>query len=133
MRKPRITAIAGLIAVALLVAVAAILGVRWLMRRRHAASSPTPTPAASPNDTVVKGTTGAITDTSGRNWTITAGGQVAINGVADTTTANVIELAYVNATIWQENSSNLWWGETQPNDAWASVTGMAAAELRRGR
>ena len=44
-----------------------------------------------------------------------AGGQVAVNGTTDTTTANVTELAYVNGKVWQENASNLWWGKDQPH------------------
>ena len=104
-----------------------------------AAPAPTPTPAPTPapapkpthsaNDTVVTGTTAAITDTSGNKWTINAAGQVAINGTADTTTASVIELAYVNGTIWQENASKLWWGETQPNAAWSPAAGTATSPL----
>ncbi|MEA2771848.1 MAG: hypothetical protein QOD93_4810, partial [Acetobacteraceae bacterium] len=93
------------------------------------APTPTPTPTASPNDTVVQGTTTSITDASHNKWTITSGGQVAVNGTADTTTAGVIELAYVNGTIWQENSNNLWWGETQPNAAWAPAAGTSVSPL----
>src|ERR1700742_1139409 len=91
--------------------------------------TPTPTPTPSPNDTVVKGTAGSITDARGNKWTITAGGQVAVNGVADTTTKGVVELAYVNGTIWQENNSNLWWGETKPNASWAPTMGTATSPL----
>ena len=101
-------------------------------------SNPTPTPPPPPaptvtpsaNDTVVlAGSTGAITDGSGNRWTITAGGQVAINGNADTTTAGVVQLAYVNGTIWQENSAKLWWGETQPNASWSPQAGTAVSPL----
>nr|WP_294529814.1 hypothetical protein [uncultured Rhodopila sp.] len=91
---------------------------------------PPPAVSASPNDTVVPaGSKAAITDVSGHEWTITAGGQVAVNGVADTATANVIELAYVNGTIWQENASKLWWGETTPTDSWAPAAGTAISPL----
>ena len=96
------------------------------------ASSPLPTkPVAtpSPNNTVVTDTSKAITDASGNKWTITSGGQVAINGTADTTTANVIELAYVNGTIWQQNASRLWWGETTPNASWIPAAGTATSPL----
>ena len=91
--------------------------------------APTPTPTASKNDTVVTGTSAAIVDASGNKWTITGGGQVAINGAADTTTGNVIELAYVNGTIWQQNTSKLWWGETTPNAAWSPQAGTATSPL----
>ena len=53
----------------------------------------------SPDNTVVlAGSTAAITDASGNKWTITSGGQVAINGVVDPVTSGVIELAYVKGT-----------------------------------
>ena len=96
-----------------------------------APGTPTPTPSSTPsaNDTVVTGATGAIVDASGNTWTITSGGQVAVNGVADTTTSGVVELAYVNGTIWQENASKLWWGETQPNASWAPAAGTATSPL----
>ncbi len=84
---------------------------------------PNATPSA--NDTVVMaGTAGAITDNSGNRWIITGGGQVA---------ANVVQIAYVNDTIWEENSSNLWWGETQPNDSWVPQAVPGRRELARAR
>nr|WP_294527671.1 cellulase family glycosylhydrolase [uncultured Rhodopila sp.] len=89
-----------------------------------------PAPVASPNDTMVlAGSTAAITDASGNKWTITSTGQVAVNGVADTTTANVTELAYVNKVIWQENTAKLWWGETSPTAGWAPSAGTATSPL----
>ncbi|MGD0104567.1 MAG: glycoside hydrolase family 16 protein, partial [Rhodopila sp.] len=78
-------------------------------------SAAAPAPVASANDTVVIAASGGtMTDATGNDWTITSSGQVAVNNLADATTANVIELAYVNGTIWQENSSDLWWGKTSP-------------------
>jgi hypothetical protein len=92
--------------------------------------APTPTPTPSPNDTAIKfGSAAAIVDASGNKWTVTSGQQVAVNGVVDTTTANVIEVAYVNGTIWQENASGLWWGETKPNASWAPEAGTATSPL----
>jgi endoglucanase len=91
---------------------------------------PKGTSTPSPNVTVVQAnSTAAITDASGNQWTITGAGQVAVNGTPDTTTANVIELAYVNGTIWQENTSLLWWGETKPNASWATEAGTATSPL----
>jgi hypothetical protein len=87
-------------------------------------------PAASPNDTVViAGATNAITDASGNKWTITGTGQIAVNSVADDTTANVSEVAYVNNKIWQENTSNLWRGKTIQAAAWAPGTGTSVSPL----
>ena len=57
----------------------------------------------SPNGTVVTANTGgAITDSKGNVWTISASGLVVENGVADTFTANVTELAFKNGVLWQE-------------------------------
>jgi hypothetical protein len=36
----------------------------------------------------------------------------------DPATANVIELAYENGKIWQENSQGLWWSKSAPADSW---------------
>jgi hypothetical protein len=68
-------------------------------------------------------------DAKGNKWTITAGGQVAINGVTDGTTANVVELAYVDGKIWQENASKLWWAKTKPGDAWSPGNGTSISPL----
>jgi hypothetical protein len=93
-------------------------------------SAQIPDPNASANDTTVQaGSTAAITDASGNQWTISSGGQVAVNGTADTTTANVTELAYVNGTIWQENSSDLWWGKTSPTASWSPGAGTSTSPL----
>ncbi len=80
---------------------------------------------ASPNDTVVgfdlpgaSNVATSITDADGNVWTITSGGQVAENGVADQTTSYVIALAYVNGEIFQENITNTWWGKTSSSTAW---------------
>jgi hypothetical protein len=81
------------------------------------------TPGASPNDTVLKaGSSAAITDANSNVWTITSGRQVAVNGVTDAATSNVIEVAYVNGTIWELNASFAWRGETKPNDSWSAAT-----------
>jgi sugar lactone lactonase YvrE len=83
----------------------------------------------SPDGSVVRGATGSIVNSYGNAWTITTGGQIAVDGTVDTTTKNVIELAWVNGTIWQENSNHLWWGETQPNASWAPAAGTSTSPL----
>ena len=94
------------------------------------AQAPTPTPTASANDTmVIAGSTRTISDASGNKWTITSGGLVAVNGATDTTTSGVVELAYVNGTVWQENTNNLWWGKTSPTAAWSPTVGIATSPL----
>jgi hypothetical protein len=78
---------------------------------------------------VLAGATASITDANGNNWTINSGGQVDVNGTADTTTANVTELAYVNGQVWQENTDNLWWGKSSPTDSWAPGAGTSTSPL----
>ena len=78
---------------------------------------------------VLAGSAGAITDASSNKWTITGTGQVAVNGVADPTTRNVTELAYVNNVVWQENSSALWWSKTDPAASWTPGAGTATSPL----
>jgi hypothetical protein len=101
--------------------VAGLIGVRTV---------PTPVITPSPNNTaVLAGSTAAITDAKGNRWTITSGGQVAVNGVADATTANVTEIAYVNGNIWQENTSKMWWNETSPGSGWLPANGTPTSPL----
>jgi hypothetical protein len=66
--------------------------------------------AASPNDTVVLANSGgAITDASGNRWTISPQLTVRVNGLLASFTANVAEIAYVNGTVWHENTSSQWY------------------------
>lgn len=81
------------------------------------------------NDSTIFGSSGTITDAAGDVWSITSTGQVAVNGVTDQTTANVLELAYVNGEVWQKNSSDLWWGKTSPTAAWDPPYGTAVPPL----
>lgn len=94
---------------------------------------PIPNQQASANDTIVTllsgAATGSITDASGNGWSI-SGGQVTLNGVADATTGNVIEVAYVNGRIWQENSNHLWWSKAKPSDGWSSGDGTPVNPVR---
>jgi hypothetical protein len=91
---------------------------------------PPPPPVVSPNDTVVlAGSTAAITDAAGNKWTITSGGQIAVNGVVDPVTYRVTELAYVNGVVWQEDFANLWWGKTSPDAAWMPTAGTSTSPL----
>ena len=100
-------------------------------------ATPTPSPTStltssspSANDTVVlAGSSAAIIDTSHNAWTITSLGQVAINGITDIITSSVVELAYVNGTVWMENQYHQWWGETQPNDSWMPTGGTTTSPL----
>jgi hypothetical protein len=85
---------------------------------------------ASPSGTtIIAPTTAVITDTTGNTWGINAKGLVTVNGVADTTTSGVLQLAYVTGTIWQKNSANLWWGKASPTAAWLPTVGTSVNPL----
>ncbi len=78
--------------------------------------TPTPTPTPNPDDTVI--TTGGskpITDGTGNLWNI-VNGQVTLNGTTDTTTANVVKLAFVRGSIWDETASNVWQVQGDPDE-----------------
>jgi hypothetical protein len=79
---------------------------------------------ASPSGTTVTTVGPAIVDTNGNVWTITSAGQVALNGVPDTTTSGVIALYYAGTPplIYQENSSKGVWSRTGPTAAWVAAT-----------
>jgi hypothetical protein len=76
----------------------------------------------SPNDDITLPGFGPLTDSSGNTYTITSAGTVDMNGAPLGYTANVIELAYVNGNIWQENNSGLWWEYTgNPSAPWTGL------------
>lgn len=84
--------------------------------------------SASPNNSfILIGNTSPLIDSLGNQWTLTSGGQVANNGVIDATTSNVIEMAYVGTTIYQENASALWWGWV--GNTWTPPGGSAISPL----
>jgi hypothetical protein len=63
-----------------------------------------------------------IIDANDDHWSVTAAGQVSLNGVVDATTKNVIAIAYDKGMIWQENASKLWYGKTNAHSAWSAGT-----------
>ena len=83
---------------------------------------------ASANNTQITAGNQVIVDPNQDTWSI-VNGQVDVNGAIDPTTANVIAMAYVNGTIWQENSSSLWWSKTSPSDGWSPPAGTATSPL----
>jgi hypothetical protein len=99
-------------------------------------AAPAPTPAGttgtqtcSPTCTsmqqdpvVLVGSTAAIA-AQNHTWTITPGGQVAIDGTVDNTTSEVQELVYADGEVWQEDNNYLWRGKSTPNAAWMPQRG----------
>lgn len=81
---------------------------------------------ASPNDDVFTGVGPSITDADDNRWTITSGGQVAVNGVADPTTGRVDEMAYYNGAVWQKNADNHWYSKTSAASSWVAWQNAAA-------
>lgn len=57
-----------------------------------------------------------------KSATTSLGLQIAVNGVVDGTTNNVILLYYTNHRIYQENSGLGWWYKTKSTDTWTSTT-----------
>lgn len=99
----------------------------------HAAASPNYATVSAPSSAV-------ITDAAGNTWGLTpapctatwaaAGttGMVTLNGAADATSCSVIEIAYVNGVIWQENASKAWYSKTSATAGWvAGVNPLPAA------
>lgn len=74
----------------------------------------------SPDNTLVTGG-GSLTDAGGHIWTITLDGRVAVDGVADPLTANVIALAWCSGVLWQQNQANKWYNSLG-GGAWAGGT-----------
>ena len=70
-----------------------------------------------------------IDDATADSWSINSAGQVVLNSVADTGTSSVVELAYVSGTLWQKNSSGVWYGKTAPTAAWLPTGGTTASPL----
>ncbi len=72
---------------------------------------------ASPDGTIVPNTSEEILDSHDNFWSI-SNGKVTTDSFVDTTTANVVALAYVNGDIWQENNQGLWWEKATPGGTW---------------
>ncbi len=88
------------------------------------ATSPVVIPNLSANDaTIAAGGAATLVDANGNVWGLTGAGgtsnyQVTVDGAVDHTTANVVQMALVNGTIWQENTAGLWYSKTTPASTW---------------
>lgn len=80
-------------------------------------NAPTPDSSAAVSTVMLSSSDTPLMDASGNEWAI-LNGQVTLNGVADPTTKNVTELAYVNGQVWQQNADGLWWSKTTPSSQW---------------
>jgi hypothetical protein len=81
--------------------------------------------------------TTALIDAAGNRWTINQYGQVACNGVADTTTANVIAITLLAGNIWQKaydtsgtwGTSPMWWCKPIGGGQWGPQGGQTFSPL----
>jgi hypothetical protein len=88
--------------------------------------------AVSSPTVIVAPSTSTFGDAAGNAWGINAAGQVTMNGIADTTTSGVAVLTLAAGTVWQENSSKLWWGKASATAAWLPVGGTSVSPLGGG-
>ncbi len=84
-------------------------GTQWIAGADPLPISPPPQLPSSSSSVVLADLNGVIADAAGNLWTVSSGGAVLANGKAVGFTANVIEIANVNGTIWHENTSNAWY------------------------
>ncbi len=81
----------------------------------------------SPNDSVITTVGPTLCDAAGNTWALTSAGTITVNGVAAGYSSSVIELAFVSGSIWQENSSRLWWQYINGN--WSPGLGTSTSPL----
>lgn len=89
---------------------------------------PPPPPTTSPSGTTITSTSAApIIDKSGNSWSLvqsaSRGLQIAVNGVVDAPSANVVLLETLNGAMVQENAAGNWYSETTNNDSWSQLAG----------
>jgi hypothetical protein len=82
------------------------------------------TPIESANGTMItKPTDPAIINIAGDKWTMvaTGGGQIAVNGVVDAITANVIRIEYANHLVYHQNTANTWYSKAFAAGHWVQT------------
>lgn len=87
-----------------------------------AGTSTSPLPVVSGNPTVVTTVGPVITSANYTTFSISSAGTILINGVSDSTTANVIELAYVSGNLWQKNQAGNWYEYLGSPGAYSNAT-----------
>jgi hypothetical protein len=78
--------------------------------------------AESQTNTLVTTVGPVVVDATGEAFGISSGGQVTVNGVVDTTTSNIIALAYVNHLVWKETSGGIWSSKAISTAPWSAGT-----------
>jgi hypothetical protein len=87
-------------------------------------------PAPSPNGTRITSAAAApMIDQAGNAWTLvqsaSKGLQIAVNGVVESITSNVVLLETLNGRIVQENTNGAWYSEPGKNGPWTHIAAPA--------
>jgi len=90
-------------------------------------SAPAPACTESADRSTVTSIGPTLCDGSGNVWAIAADGTMTMNGQTVQYSARVIELAYVDHVLWQENADQLWWAWS--GGAWTPTDGTSTPPL----
>jgi hypothetical protein len=84
----------------------------------------------SPNQMVISDPSDhPIEDSFGNAWRITESGQVSADGVLDEDSSDVMQLAYVNQTMWLQTKDLMWRSKRHPGDEWWPPDGTRTSPL----
>lgn len=83
----------------------------------------------SPDQASISAPTEAfLVDSSHHIWGIDSKGIVTVDGIEDSTTANVVTLFFVGGLIWQ-NAGTLWWSKASPTAPWLPSGGTTTPPI----
>lgn len=88
--------------------------------------------AASVEGAIVTTVGPTITDGSGNVYSINAAAQVVTNGVAETFTSTVVEIAYHNGQLYQKNAAGSWYTRATPAAAYTFTSDPFAVATPSG-
>jgi hypothetical protein len=63
-------------------------------------------------------------------WSIDANNVITVDGIEDSTSANVVSIIYVGGYIWQHNQSGLWWSKPDPSAQWLPIGGTSTPPVQ---
>jgi hypothetical protein len=86
-------------------------------------------PPSADKATISAQTDAILVDGAHHIWGIDARSVITVDAIEDSTSANVVQLAYVGGLMWQRNGNNLWWSKTSPTAPWLPAGGTATAPL----
>lgn len=86
-----------------------------------------PACTTSANNSTVTTVGPTLCDSAHNVWAIAGDGTLTMNGTTAQYSANVIEIAYVNGTLWQQNASHLWWAYS--TGTWTPTNGTTVSPV----